>query len=80
MKEEPVEELIIQPEKKKEILTEFIQVLWKWNSIKYQLYNSTVSANALLTKISGLDLKCWESFFYLFIITYTAIKYTKLKK
>ena len=32
----PVEEIIIQPEKREEILNELKQVLQKWNIIKYQ--------------------------------------------
>ena len=33
-----VEEMIIPPEKREEMLNELRQVLWKWNTIKYLNY------------------------------------------
>ena len=37
-KQEPVEEIIISPEKREEILKKLRKVLLKWNTIKYQNY------------------------------------------
>ena len=38
LKRKPVEEIIIPPEKREEILNELREVLEKWNSIKYISY------------------------------------------
>ena len=38
VKQEPVEEIIIPPEKSDEIMNKFRKVLRKWNTIKYVSY------------------------------------------
>ena len=38
VKQEPVEKIIISPEKKEEILSKLRKVLLKWNAIKYLNY------------------------------------------
>ena len=37
-KQEPLQEIIIPPEKREEILNKLRKVLWKWNTIKYLNY------------------------------------------
>ena len=37
-KQEPLQKLIIPPEKREEILNKLRKVLWKWNTIKYLNY------------------------------------------
>ena len=37
-KQEPLQKIIIPPEKRQEILNKVRKVLWKWNTIKYLNY------------------------------------------